>query len=83
MPLEPRDRFGVEMVGRFVEQQHVGMLQKHLAERDATFFTAGQRSDHGIERRQPHGIRGDFQLTVELPQIFGVDLFLDLPLLFD
>src|SRR6185436_9314696 len=34
-PLEPRVRFGVEMVRRLVEEQHVRTLQKEPAERHA------------------------------------------------
>ena len=37
--LQPADCFGVEVVGRFVEQQHVGRIQQKLAERDTAFFT--------------------------------------------
>ena len=33
--LEPADRLDVEVVGRFVEQQHVGVLQQHLGQFDA------------------------------------------------
>ena len=33
-PLEPRDRLEVEMVGRLVEQQHVGLAKQQLRERE-------------------------------------------------
>ena len=36
MPLEPRDALGVEVVRRLVEQQHVGLLEQHTTERDAS-----------------------------------------------
>ena len=39
---QPFDRFGVEVVGRFVEQQHVGLCQQQLAQRDAALFAAGE-----------------------------------------
>ena len=38
--LQPGDGFGVEVVGRFVEQQHVGRFEQQFAERDAAGFTA-------------------------------------------
>ena len=43
MPFEPGDRLGVEMVGRLVEEQQVGFLQKGLAKGDTTPFAAGER----------------------------------------
>ena len=39
--LEPFDAFGVQVVGWFVEQEHVGPGQEQAAERDAPLFTAG------------------------------------------
>ena len=50
--LEPFDGFGVEMVRRFVEQQHVGTREQQAAERDAALFTTGEVADHGIPRRK-------------------------------
>src|SRR5207249_345021 len=35
MTLQPSDRFGVEVVRRLVEQQQIGLLEEHAAERDA------------------------------------------------
>src|SRR5690606_10426543 len=40
--LEPRDRLGVEMVGRLVEQQHVRPRQEQPAERDSAALAARQ-----------------------------------------
>ena len=59
---QPFDRFGVEVVGRFVEQQHVGPGEQQLAQRDAALFTAGQVADHGIPGRQAQGVGGQFHL---------------------
>ena len=42
--LEPRDRFGVEMVRRLVEQQQVRLAQQQPAERDAAPLAAGERA---------------------------------------
>ncbi len=49
--LEPRNAFGIQMVRRFVEQQHVGTRQQQRAQRDAAFFAAGQIFDVGVPRR--------------------------------
>ena len=40
MLLEPVDRLGVEVVGRFVEQQHIGLLEKKAAESHATALSS-------------------------------------------
>ena len=69
MPLEPGDALGVEMVRRLVEQQQVGLLEQHLAERDAALLAAGELRDVGVARRQVHRVHGDFDLPVELPGV--------------
>ncbi len=63
--LEPFDRFGVEMVGRLVEQQHVGLRQQQAAERDAALLAARQRLDLRFPRRQAQGVGGDFERALE------------------
>ena len=42
--LEPLDRFGVEVVGRLVEQQEVRVLEEEARERDAASLAAGRVS---------------------------------------
>ena len=37
---EPRHRFGVEVVGGFVEQENVGFTEQQAGERDAASFSA-------------------------------------------
>ena len=49
--LEPGDRFRVEVVGRLVEQQQVGLAQEKAGKRDAALFSAGE----GRSRRRPAG----------------------------
>jgi hypothetical protein len=51
--LEPGDRFGVEVVGRLVEQQDVGLLQQQPAESDAAALAAGQVVDGASAGGQP------------------------------
>ena len=50
--LQPLDRFGVEVVGRFVEQQHVRFFEQQLGQCHTALFAAGQVADHGIPGRQ-------------------------------
>ena len=40
MAFQPVHRLGVEMVGRFVEQQQFGLFQQQLAKRDAAPLAA-------------------------------------------
>ena len=81
MPLQPIDAFGIEMVGRLVEQQQVGLFQQHLAQRHAAPLAAGELRHVGIARRQVHGIHGDFDLPIELPGVVQFDLILHFRLL--
>ena len=83
MPLQPGDALGVEVVGRFVEQQQVGPLEQNLAQRDAAPLAAGERFHVGVARRQVHRAHGDFDLPVELPGVHGFDLVLHLGLAFE
>ena len=71
--LQPVDRLGVEVVGRLVEQQHVGVGQQQLAQRDAALLAARQVADHRVPRRQSQGIGRDFHLRVEISAGGGED----------
>ena len=64
-PLQPGDRVGVQVVGRFVQQQHVGSRQQQTTQRHATLL---RRRDArpGVPRRQAQGIGGDFQLALQV-----------------
>ena len=58
---EPLDALGVEVVGRFVEQEQVVALQERLAQRDAAAFAAGELLDRRVRRRQPHRVHRHFE----------------------
>ena len=62
--LEPLDALGIEVVGRLVEQQHVGLRQQQPAQRDAALLAAGQLADLRVPRRQPQRVGGDLHLHV-------------------
>ena len=81
--LEPRDRLGVEMVRRLVEQQQVGRLQQQPAQRDAAALAARQLGDVGVARRQAQRVHREVEARVEVPRVGGFDLVLDLGLLVD
>ncbi len=64
--LEPLDGFRIQVVGRLVEQQHVGARQQQLAQRHAALFAARQVLDARVPRRQAQGIGGDFELQLDV-----------------
>ena len=59
--LEPIDAFGIEVVGRLVEQQHVGLGQQQPAQRDAALLAARQIRDLGVPRRQAQRVGRDLR----------------------
>ena len=78
--LEPGNTLRIEMVRRLVEEQHVRLLEKNTAERDATLLSARQIRHGGIARRQSEGVHRDLDLVVEIPEVVRVDLLLNLRL---
>ena len=83
MALQPGHRLGVEMVGRLVEQQHVGLAEQQPAERHAALLAARQLLDVGVARRAAQRVHGDLDRAAEVPAVAGVDLLLQLGLLGD
>ncbi len=78
MAFEPRHAFRVEMVGRFVQQQQVRLVEQQLAQRDAALFAARELADIGIVRRTAQRVHRLIDLAVEIPQARGLDLVLQL-----
>ena len=76
--LQPGDAFGVEMVGRLVEQQQLGLLQQQPAERDAAALAAGELGDVGVVGRAVERVHGLGDLGIEVPQVLAVDDVLEL-----
>ena len=79
--LEPGDRFRIEMVRRFVEEQQVRRLEQQPAERNPAPFAARQLGDVSVRRRQPQRIHREFQPRIEVPPVRRFDSVLDLALL--
>ena len=73
--LQPVHRFGVQVVGRLVEQEHVGLGQEQAAQGHAAFFTAGEHADVGVPRRQAQRVSGNFQLMFRISSGGGDDGF--------
>ena len=80
--LKPLHALGVQVVGRFVEQQHVGLRQEQTAERNAAFFTAGEEAHFGVPRWQAKRVGGDFKLRVGVVAVAGSDDGFEFGLLF-
>ena len=79
--LQPGDAFGVQVVGRLVQQQQVRLLQQQPAQRDAAPLAARQRGDRGVGRRAAQRVQRDVDAPVEVPAVPGVDLRLQVGLL--
>ena len=80
---EPVDAFGVEVVGRFVEQQHVGLLQQQTAQCHPAPFAARKVLYRFVGIRTAQCVHRPFERGVELPAVLVVDRFGQLPLPFD
>ena len=76
--LEPLHALGVEVVGRLVEQEQVGLLQEQLAQRHTTLLATGEHAHVGIGRGAAQGVHRLLELRVEVPGIAVVDLLLEL-----
>ena len=80
-PLQPEHRFRVEVVGRLVEQEQVGVTEQQPTQRDAALLAAREGADIGIVRRAAQGVHGDVDVALEAPCIGGRDLVLERALL--
>ena len=67
MRLEPLYAFGIQMVGRLVEQQHVRLLQKQAAQRHPAPFASRKVGSQGIGIRALQGVHSPLQLAVDVP----------------
>ena len=76
--LQPGNAFGIQVVGRFVQQQQVGLANQQLAKRHAASLAARQLRDIGVAGRQVHHRHRHFDLAIEFPQVGGVDRVLQL-----
>ncbi len=73
---EPVDRFGVEVVGRLVEQQYVGLLQQQAAQSHTAALTTREGVDDLVVWRALQGVHGAFELGINVPGIGSVELVL-------
>ncbi len=69
------------MVGRLVQQQHVGAGQQQAAQRDPAPLAARELAHVGIARRAAQRVHRDLDLALDVPGVGVVDLLLQLRLL--
>ena len=79
---EPLHALGVEMIGRFVEQQHVGFREQQAAQRDAALLAARERLDLRIPGRKAQRVGSDFELLLDVVAAFGEEHRFEARLLF-
>ena len=71
--LQPVDAFGIQMVGRLIEQQHVGLLKQQAAQSHTAAFATRQVFHQLVFGRTAQSIHRTLQLAVEVPRIGSVD----------
>ena len=76
--LEPVHRLGIEVVGRLVEQEQVGLFEDRLAERHAALLAAAERADDALVVGQEQRVGGLLELAVQAPSVHRVNLVLQL-----
>ncbi len=67
MAFEPTDRFGVEVVGRLIEEEKFRTLQKQPTERDPPPLPSGKLRHIGIIGRAAQRLHGQINLGIEVP----------------
>ena len=80
---EPGDRLGVQMVGRLVEKQQVGVRQQEAAQRDPPPLAAGERRHPGIAGRTAQRVHRNIDVAVEFPGVPRLDPLLQRALFVD
>ena len=71
--LQPGDRFGVEVVGRLVEQEDIRLGEQEAGEGDAPPLAAAEHGDGRIAGRAAQGVHRQLQLIVEVPGVVMVE----------
>lgn len=66
------------MVGRFVEQQKVGLFEQQAAQRDAAAFATRQLGHFRIAGRALQGVHSHLDLLFQVPQVETIHLVLQL-----
>ena len=68
------------MIGRFVEQKNIGLLQEQPAQRNAAAFAAGKNFHWRVRRRTAQRIHRHLQPRIKVPGVQMIQLLLHLAL---
>ena len=79
-PLQPGHGLGIEVVGRLVQEQHVGLVEQQPAQGDAAPFAAGYGGDRHLAWRTAQRIHGDGDPAIDIPGIRRIDALLEIAL---
>lgn len=74
---EPVDTLGIEVVGRLVKKQHIGLLEQQTAQSHTATLAARQCRHLLVVRRTLECIHGAFELRIDVPRIGSVDFVLE------
>ncbi len=78
MAFQPAGGFGIQMIGRLVEQQNVGRIEQQPAQRHPAPLAARQRGHVGRAVGAAQRIHRLVDLAVEIPKPLRLDLVLQL-----
>ena len=73
-------RLCIQVVGWFIEQEHIWLLQKQTAEGHTSFFTTRKVGYIRFGWRKTQGIHGFVEHHIELPSIYCIQFLLHFPL---
>src|SRR5690606_15727136 len=79
---QPVNGFSIQVVGRFVEQQHIGTRQQQATERYTAALTTRELGDIRIPRWQTQCVGSHFQRVLQVVGIPGLDNVFTLGLFF-
>ena len=83
MPFQPSYRLGIEVVGRFVEQQNIRFAQEQTAQRNAALLTARKMVDDLVFGWAAQRFHRHLQAAVQVPSSDRIELFGDSRLALD
>ena len=75
---KPENRFGVQVVGRFVKKQQIGSFNKQTTQSDAAALTTGEHTDLLVRWRASKRIHGLVKLRIDIPRVQGINFGLKL-----
>ena len=81
--LQPIDTLGIEVVGRLIQQKHIGLLQQQTTQSNSTTLTTREHLDTLVSIGASQSIHSTLQDAVKLPAVDVVNLLVELALTLD